>query len=151
MGRTERIFAFSIGLGVLIIGYTNASPPGEAIARAKQTVKDAIPGTEFQKGQSAAEESAEPEQPRYVKIEGKLYEWNPRGYYLVDGVPTYNNAGLLRPKKKKAMVADAKLAQESAAAGSAKGPIVDPSIYKEQIGTDEQDLLRNAEDQEIAD
>ncbi|MBX3021032.1 MAG: hypothetical protein KF799_05090 [Bdellovibrionales bacterium] len=52
---------------------------------------DAIlaPTEERKHPQEVSESSATPPTPRTVKIEGKLYTYNPRNVYNVNGVPTY--------------------------------------------------------------
>src|SRR5438874_1958447 len=74
MSRAERVFAFSLGIGVLIVTYNNASYRPEAVVRAKQTVEQALPKPQMQETEASPAEVQEEDSARFVKIEGKLYQ-----------------------------------------------------------------------------
>jgi hypothetical protein len=65
-------------------------------------------------------------QRKLVQIDGKLYEENARGVYNINGVPTFVKKG------KKTEIHKAVL-------NSNLGPPIDPKIYKDAMGLDDND------------
>jgi hypothetical protein len=116
MRKTGRILVLSSALLLLAAGYNNFSYP-TAIKESGRDFAGALTGVR----------PAEPLSKRYVKIEGQLVEYNPKGVYNVKGVPTYYVAKSLAPKplpKKKAKKDDT---------------VVDPSVLDDKVGSDNLD------------
>jgi hypothetical protein len=132
MGKLLRRLQFIVMLsGLVVLGLNFANPKVAtatlgALKEPLMVKKIAKPGAAAAAAaQHDPEADAALQQKRYVQIQGKLYEYNPRGSYNVNGVPTMYKNG--NPKtweqiqKERADAAAALKAQMHDAADDAYG------------------------------